>query len=578
MRLSFPCPVLALLLGGLMALVPATAGAQSAADALFFSQRLPATGPRLTALGGASLAGVADAGALFSNPAGLGYFQASELGGSFRTLLTSDEASYETFFRPEPEEDIESFGRTLNTQTATDYALGNASLVYDVATERGALVFGFALNETRPFDREVDIQNQNELSSITDFFLPTNSEIRVEPVTNDDGETEYVIEFDPNNDDRIERPLSFAAFEAFAIDFIPALFEAGASEAGSFVPSIAPGTRFVQVGDLSESGALREVNLGGAFEASRGLMLGLSANISYGNYGFRSLFEEVDSQDQNDGVNFTTIEVQGPDSTTVVDVRTLDVGRIRLTQTQDLDFSGFSVRAGLSATVVPGVRAGLTIETPTWYNLDETSDLVVATTFDDGSQSVYGDDPAEDVGRTRFDYEIRTPWRIGGGLSARVADVRLLVDAVFVDWTQLELDDADGSGLSGIELENATIEDTFDPVLNTRVGLEYQPGPLALRAGFAYQPSPVTFSELSTARFGVGSSLNLRGLGEVDDPSRTTLSAGIGYTFNDDLTLDLTWTQQRFEDRTLPYVSQNASYINEEVVRNQVLIGLRYRF
>lgn len=561
-----------------MALVPATAGAQSAADALFFSQRLPATGPRLTALGGASLAGVADAGALFSNPAGLGYFQASELGGSFRTLLTSDEASYETFFRPEPEEDIESFGRTLNTQTATDYALGNASLVYDVATERGALVFGFALNETRPFDREVDIQNQNELSSITDFFLPTNSEIRVEPVTNDDGETEYVIEFDPNNDDRIERPLSFAAFEAFAIDFIPALFEAGASEAGSFVPSIAPGTRFVQVGDLSESGALREVNLGGAFEASRGLMLGLSANISYGNYGFRSLFEEVDSQDQNDGVNFTTIEVQGPDSTTVVDVRTLDVGRIRLTQTQDLDFSGFSVRAGLSATVVPGVRAGLTIETPTWYNLDETSDLVVATTFDDGSQSVYGDDPAEDVGRTRFDYEIRTPWRIGGGLSARVADVRLLVDAVFVDWTQLELDDADGSGLSGIELENATIEDTFDPVLNTRVGLEYQPGPLALRAGFAYQPSPVTFSELSTARFGVGSSLNLRGLGEVDDPSRTTLSAGIGYTFNDDLTLDLTWTQQRFEDRTLPYVSQNASYINEEVVRNQVLIGLRYRF
>ena len=112
------------LLSVLLAVCATPTRAQTAADALFFSQRLPATGPRLTALGGASLAGIADYGALYSNPAGLGYFEMSEVGGTFRMLLTTDETTYETF-----DEDGSSFGANRFSQSQTGYGLGNAALV-----------------------------------------------------------------------------------------------------------------------------------------------------------------------------------------------------------------------------------------------------------------------------------------------------------------------------------------------------------------------------------------------------------------------------------------------------------------
>ena len=556
------------LLSVLLAVCATPTRAQTAADALFFSQRLPATGPRLTALGGASLAGIADYGALYSNPAGLGYFEMSEVGGTFRMLLTTDETTYETF-----DEDGSSFGANRFSQSQTGYGLGNAALVYKVATQRGSFVFSGAVNTTRVFDRQLDFRNQNELSSISDFFLPLNNEVSVQQFAPGEGPTdlffgqeliigpddaEYLVDFDPDGDGFINRPLSFAAFQTFGIDFAPGLFD-GSNGAAAFLPVVSPGTQFQQVGDISEDGALREVNLGSAFEASKGVMLGFSANITFGSYAYTDLFEEIDTQNQNDGTNGT-----------------VDFQRLRLTRSLDSDFGGFSLRGGLSADVTENVRLGFTIETPTWYSIEETSNLRLLTDFDNGDRFVYGDDPAEDAGRTRFDYEIRTPWRLGGGLSVHAGGLRFLVDAVFVDWTQLKLDDEDETGF--FDPENNVIEDTFDPVVNTRVGLEYNVSDLALRAGFAYQPSPVTFSELGAAQFGVGTGLNLRGMDAVNDPSRYTISAGIGYVFNDDLTLDVTWAQERFEDRTLPYTAPNASFVNEEVVRNRLLLGLRYRF
>jgi hypothetical protein len=35
---------------------------------------------------------------------------------------------------------------------------------------------------------------------------------------------------------------------------------------------------------------------------------------------------------------------------------------------------------------------------------------------------------------------------------------------------------------------------------------------------------------------------------------------------------------EQFEDRTLPYTVNNASFVNEDVARNQFQIGATYRF
>lgn len=562
---------LRLLLGAVALLVvwagtAAPTQAQGATDALFFAQRSPATGPRLTAMGGASIAGVADYGSFYSNPAGLGLLERSQFGGSFRSLLTTDEASYTTF-RP----DETSFGTRTIERTRTGYGIGNLALAYKVPTAQGSLVVGAALNETRHFGRDLDFGNRNALSSVSDFFLPLNDEVDVRQFAPGEGpedllfgqelittdEADFLVDFDPDGNGQIDRPLSFIAFQTFGIDLVPAFVEPDGNDAQAFLPVVTPGTEFRQAGDVSEEGTLRELNFGGSVEVSPGVLVGGAANVTLGTYDLRDTFEEVDDLNQNDGTDGT-----------------VDFERLRLTRNLESDLTGFGLRLGLSAEVAPSVRAGLTIETPTWYTIDETSSIRLQTGFDNGDRFTYGDDPGEDVGRTAFDYDVRTPWRLGGGLSVQLNDLRLLADAIFVDWTQLEMDDNTGGNL--FDTENDLIEDVFDPVINTRLGFEYQLDALAIRAGVAYQPAPVSLSEIDAESF--GGSLNLRGTDEVDERPRTYLSAGLGYQLSEQLSVDLSWMQQRFDDRTLPYTSTNASFVNEDVSRNRILIGVRYHF
>jgi hypothetical protein len=560
-----------LLLGAILGLLAWGGGAnwaqaQDATDALFFAERRPGTGPRLTALGGASIAGIGDYGALYSNPAGLGLLDASQVAGSFRSLITADEGSYETF-----RADATSFGRTTLERTRTGYGIGNAALAYKVPTEQGSFVLGAALNETRYFGRNLDFRNRNQLSSVSDFFLPLNDEVNVRRfapgegpdelrfgqrlVTTDDAD--FLVDFDPDGNGRINRPLSFIAFQTFGIDLAPALFEPGGNDASAFLPVVSPNTEFQQVGDISEEGALRELSFGGSVEVARDVLVGGAANITIGTYDLRDTFEEIDDLNQNDGTGGT------------VDFRSL-----RLVRTLESDLTGFNLRFGLSAEVAPTVRAGLTIETPTWHTIEEESSIRLRTDFDNGDRFVYGDNADEDVGRTTFDYDVRTPWRLGGGLSVQVNGLRLLADAIFVDWSRLQLDDNAEGNLFGTE--NDLIEDVFDPVVNTRFGLEYQLDALALRAGFSYQPSPVSLSEIDEESF--GGDLSLQGTNTVDERPRTYVSAGLGYQLSEQLSVDISWMQQRFDDRTLPYVATNASFVNEEVRQNQILVGLRYHF
>ncbi len=547
--------------------MPVSATAQSASDALFFAERLPGTGSRLSALAGASGAGVGDYGALYSNPAGLAYLNSSELSGTLRSTLTNNEASYTTSFG-----DPARPTTTVNDQSRTSYSLGNTALIYKVPTERGSLVLGAALNETRSFGRGLNFQNRNQLSSISDFFLPLNDEVSVqqfpagespeelfygqERITTEN--SDYLLDFDPNGDGRIERPLSYAAFRTFGIDFYPSLYESGAEESAAFLPVVVEGTQFRQAGDISESGTLREMSFGGAFEGAPDVMFGISANVTFGQYEYQDVLEEVDDQNENDGTNGTT-----------------DFDRLRLTRTLRSDLSGFGIRGGLSIDTDP-VRLGVTVESPTWYSVSETTDLQLLTLFDNGDRFVYGDDSSEDAGRRNPEYTLRTPWRFGAGVSGEVGSLKLLFDAIVVDWTTMTLNISNGRTI-GTELDAKNIfEETFSPVINTRLGAEYTTDPLTVRLGFAYQPAPASFNDIQDEQR--IAQLNLQGADEVGQRERYYGTAGLGYQISNQLALDLSWMLERFRDRTLPYESPNASFVNETITRNRVQFGLRYSF
>jgi len=540
--------------------------AQGAADALFFAERPPATGPRLTGMAGAGIAGVGEVGTFYSNPAGLALAEASSFTGAFRGLYVEDRSTYETFFGSL--DSPQSFGVSAVDATSTGYGLGNLGVLYKVPTTQGSLVVGGSINETRHFGRDLEFENRNQLSSISDFLLPIGNEVNVEQYPIGEApellegqflveaqNNDFVVDFDPDGDGTINRPLSLAAFQTFAIDLVPGLFDPEAPEL-ALLPVVTPGTRFRQVGDVTESGALREINLGGAVEAARDLFVGGSINIHVGRYEQRDVFEEIDDQNENDGTG-----------------NTLAFDRLQLTRRLNTDFGGFSARFGLSTQLIPAVRAGLTIETPTWYVLNEETSFELQTVFDDGFTETYGDDSSEDAGRTEFEYQLRTPWRFGAGLALELAPVRLHGDVMFVDWTQMQLSQTDGP--ARFDADNALIEDDFAPVVQTRVGAEIDLSPLLLRGGYAYHPAPISFPALSGSAGGPSAFF---GAGEVAERSRSFISAGLGYEVDEGVRLDVAWMQERFEDRILPYNSVNASYVNEEVRRNQFRLGLTFGF
>lgn len=557
-RASFACVLVLLFVGA----VDPTVHAQTAADAFFFAERPPAASTQLMGVAGASTAGVADIGAFYSNPAGLSLANTSMFSGSFRGLLSTNRSTYETFSGSLS--DPNSFGRNPQDATATNYGLGNFGFLYKFPTEQGSFVMGGTVNETRLFGRDLDFANRNQLSSITDFFLPIGGEANIERFESGEApelfrgqrlvETEnndFVVDFDPDGDGVINRPLSLAAFETLAIDLDPGAFDS-AVPLNALVPVVEGGTQFRQVGDVQESGAIREINLGGSVEAAEDVHVGVGLNIHTGTYELRDVFEEIDDLNENDGSG-----------------NTVAFNRLRLTRRFETELAGFSMRFGLSTQISSRLRAGVTIETPTWYSLTERSSFQLQTVFDDGFSDTYGDQAGENAGRTEFEYRLRTPWRFGMGLTATISSLQVSGDVMFVDWTQMELQDGN------FDLENDIISDEFVPVVQTRLGLEYDLSPLQLRAGVAYHPAPISLSDLSSSPLG-GSSFF--GSGVTDDRSRTYLSAGLGYDMTETLRLDMAWMQERFEDRSVPYNFENASFVNEEVRRNQVRIGMTFRF
>lgn len=479
--------------------------AQSVDDALRFAQRAPATGARMLGMGGAGIAGVTDWSAVFTNPAGLGWYNSSELVGNLNLLSTLDDATFLGQFQD---------GRANGTR------LSNLGYVHKSPTSIGSLVFGVGYNQTNTFDRDLFFQGQNGQNSITDFFMPVPGEFEI--TENSDGEREVSF----------FRPISFLAYETFAIDFDEDLFNQGDNV--PFLPAVTQGT-VEQTGDVLEEGSTNELSFGGAVEAARGVMLGLGANITFGNYNFFRRYEETDLNNDNDGTGGTT-----------------DFESLILNEDLESNLIGINLRGGLSAKVMPQLRVGLTVETPTYYTIDERYRTRLSTTFDNGD--TFAQDEVADN-----DYHIISPWRFGGGLAFMESGLTLSVDAEVVDWSQLRLEESGNFNDVFFDDLNLGIRRQLDLVVNTRFGAEYDAGPVAVRAGYALQPDPSKTPELNR--------------------EKTFVSAGLGFNVGDQLQLNLGWQREQFEDRYQPYTEVlNAPVVLEDITRDRFAVGVSVRF
>ena len=530
-----------LLLVGLL-MMAAPVQAQTADDALRFTQRAPAFSPRMMGIAGAGTAGLEDYTAFLYNPAALAYFPHSELGASFSAVSTTDDARFY----------IPGADPSALEQDMRDYGLGSLGYVYKFPTAQGSFVIGAALNQVATFGRTLAFEGSNASSSITDTFLPLEGN----------------YEIDSGDEPRFFTDLPLIAYNAGAIEFRPD-FQDNDPNAYPFIQAVAPGEAVTQQGEIREEGRMREFNLGGAVEAAQNVMIGLSVNLSFGSYEFDRSYTELD---------------EGGNTPALYDVL-LDNGdllrgfdELQVDQSFTSDLVGASVRVGLSSRLATGLRGGLMLESPTYYSVNEEYSHQMTTFFDEGGSLTYGD-RADDAGSGEFDYRIITPWRLSGGLAYSIGAATIAADAEFIDWSQMELGTDDNEDYFEVDNPvNPNIRENLGTVLNTRLGMEYRFDALSLRGGFAFQPDPYTV-DVQRARGD-----------ETFDRSRLFYSAGLGYRFSNRLEIDFAWMQERFEDQYLPYGYFNdivvpgegatitPPIVEEEVTRNRFVVGLRYAF
>ena len=102
-----------------------------------------------------------------------------------------------------------------------------------------------------------------------------------------------------------------------------------------------------------------------------------------------------------------------------------------------------------------------------------------------------------------------------------------------------EMQPKDGNDLYFNDI-NRNIRRDYQSVVNAHFGGQLQLGSITLRGGYAMQPDPRPT--------------------EILDRSKEYYSAGIGFTFQKFLSIDLGWTREMFDDRYQPAYYEDADY------------------
>lgn len=324
--------------------------------------------------------------------------------------------------------------------------------------------------------------------------------------------------------------LSFSGFNSFSngLDF-----DLGEEEAEYY-----PFDQNVwQSEQILQSGNLGAWSFGGGIAMSPQFSLGLSIHTYTGSnrYAFTFMQEDVNRLYETYPANYDYY---------------------KLNQNIDSQFSGWGASIGALFHFSDQLRGGVSFDLPSRLGVHEiysSNDLLI---FDDGYESAF------DYGTYEWDYVIRYPARVSGGLAIDSDKLLIAASASYRDWTETRFQKPAGYGLSedyqDLLAENQYFARDFRPVLSWAVGGELRfTGPnVRLRGGYEVVPSP---------------------LADADDSlDRNTISAGIGYDLDPSTTILISVSRgfwKRFsEDGLTPGGTK------ESIETDRAVAGISYHF
>lgn len=467
------------------AICTVSAYAQTAEDALLFSQenfegtaRTMAMGNAFTALGG-------DVGALSINPAASGVMRCSQITFSPGFTTAKSQTSY--------------LG-DINKDGNTAFTLSNfgSVLSFDTNNYSGLLNFnfGFAYNKKNSYRSTMYTTGRTDGSS----YLASLAE----GLSGFDCRDLDIMDYqDPFYDTNASWPgiLAWNTFVLSDLNFF------GGHHLGDYEHYAASTENYDKDNDVFYIGGYLDqthsrvtkgsneeyvFNFGGNIDDI--VYFGVNLNLSSIDYMIEETYSEVaeDPDDFEDGFDGMTNEYW-----------------------QHTTGAGFNAKFGIIVNPVGGLRLGATVSTPTWYDMTDNWDWTMCTSFNNGHRYTEGSPTGA------WEYKLTTPWRWSVGAAYTLYDLGLIsVDYECVDYSSTVLKGMDGR-LSEYSGENSYMQSSFGTSSTIRAGLEIRPTPvISLRGGYIHSSAPVYYYN-----------------------STDIVSCGIGFNFNQTTSLDFAWSK-----------------------------------
>lgn len=279
------------------------------------------------------------------------------------------------------------------------------------------------------------------------------------------------------------------------------------------------------------SGSLTELSFGFAGNVQNKFLWGLAVGVPFLNYQEQKEYTETDPTDEVFVFN-----------------------NLRYNQDLTSAGAGINLKLGFIYRAHQALRLSMAIHTPTYYQVDETFRTEMAYSYTLPEMPTSNASAQSPEGQ--FNYGLRTPWRLLGGIATVFGKDGFLTGEVeYVNYSKNRF------LFEGFSTDEAEINDetaaNLSSAVKIRTGAEYAMGNFRLRGGIGLQQAPI-----------VG-----------DNTFYTTGSFGLGLR-QKAYYLDFAYRRTGLKTTYTPYLAADApqQFVNNDSVRENFVFTLGFRW
>jgi hypothetical protein len=419
--------------------------AQDVSDAVLFSSENVTGTARYRAMSGAFGALGGDLSAIGNNPASSAVFLNSTASLSISGYTLSNDSFY-------------GDGLAINDDTSGKLNQLGGVFVFNNRNENAAFkkfTLGLNYNLTQNLDDEYFAFGETQ-NSIDQFFLENAQGIPLDLLQLQDGESISSLYSFLGETQGYAAQQAFLGFQGFIID--PEMDD---PDNTTYISNLTNGN-FLQDYAYRSNGLNGKFSINGGAQINDDLYLGVNLNTHFIDYERQTVLFETNNN-SGSGINEIFFENN---------LRTFG--------------NGFSAQVGGIYKVSSMFRLGLSLETPTWYNISEETTQYLDTFSNDEGSAVVN----PNVINIYPEYNFKTPGKYtlsGAILFGKQGLISL--DYSYKDYSNTEFDSQFNSSNTFADLNN-NIKNTLQGATSINIGGEYRIREWSLRGGFRYQESP----------------------------------------------------------------------------------------